>query len=60
MLLGKHPEFIDQKIDVENEISQLKDVSDSCKNFIRHCLDIDVTKRYTASQLLEHVWLGVV
>jgi serine/threonine protein kinase len=59
MLLGRHPEFIDQKIDPEKEIALLKDVSDSCKDFIWHCLEVDASKRFVAAQLLEHPWLGM-
>jgi serine/threonine protein kinase len=34
------------------------DISSSAKDLIRHCLQVDPTKRYTASQVLAHPWVG--
>jgi serine/threonine protein kinase len=59
LLTGKHPEFVDQRINPEKEILKLKDVSEQCKDFLQHCLEVDVSKRFKAGQLLEHPWLGV-
>jgi serine/threonine protein kinase len=58
LLTGKHPEFADQKINVEKEIGQLREVSSECKEFIRGCLQVDAGKRLKAEELLGHEWLG--
>ena len=34
------------------------DISAQAKDLIRHCLQVDPTKRYTAAQVLAHPWVG--
>ena len=34
------------------------DISAQAKDLIKHCLQVDPTKRYTATQVLQHPWVG--
>lgn len=38
MLTARHPDFQDGKINVQKEIGKLKDVSETCRDFILRCL----------------------
>ena len=41
MLTSKNPDFKGQKIDAPAEIAKVKDVSESCRDFLARCLDLD-------------------
>uniref|UniRef100_A0A2A4ITY0 Protein kinase domain-containing protein n=1 Tax=Heliothis virescens TaxID=7102 RepID=A0A2A4ITY0_HELVI len=68
ILLCGYPPFYDEndanlfaqilKGDFEFDSPYWDDISDSAKDFIRHLMCVDVDKRYTCKQALDHPWIS--
>ncbi|CAG2177271.1 unnamed protein product, partial [Oppiella nova] len=68
ILLCGYPPFYDEndanlfaqilKGDFEFDSPYWDEISDSAKDFIRHLICVDVTKRYTCKQALAHPWIS--
>ena len=63
MLSGTLPFNKDKDHDLEysilnNNIKEIKDISDEGNNLLKNILEKDPNKRYTCNQILEHPWLN--
>lgn len=68
ILLCGYPPFYDEKDellfaqilkgDYEFESPYWDEISDSAKDFIRHLICVDVNKRYTCKEAIQHPWIS--
>lgn len=57
MVQGKFVEMDDDKL--IGYVSNMKEISMECKDFIKRCLQIDPHERITAQEILDHPWVMV-
>ena len=63
MLSGSLPFNKDKEHSLEyailnNEVKEIKDISEDANNLLKNILEKDPNKRYTANQILEHPWMN--
>lgn len=57
MLQGKSIQIDDEKL--VGYVTNLKEISSDCKDFLKRCLQINPQERITASEILDHPWVMV-